>query len=151
MPLGDTLEKLFGGEVETTLETASLELIEAGDNFKSKTILPLKKYELAISFLETLSEDIDLEMEEVTQLHNANRLSYIRQTEPHFNPTKKNFVYEKPSDNIVPILNEAMVLAPNGNGLSRDQFVNVLKWLREEKARLNKPDSISAVQNYLRS
>lgn len=149
MALGETLEKLFGQEHETSVESAALELITSGDNIESKTILPATRYPLAFSFLQRLSQDIDEEMDEVTAIHNQNRINYMKLSNKDFKPTKANYRYQHLSDNIIPILNKTMVLMPSMRGLARDQFTSVLKWLREEKSKQQKPDSLTAMQNYL--
>lgn len=160
MGLGDTLEKLFNVETETSIESAAMEFVTAGPNIESKTILPFTKPVMAISFLQRLAQDIDQEMKEVTDIYNQTKLDDIREATRDWKPTKRkikeepyiaeSYRYERLSDNIYPVINKAMVFMPSVNGKSREQLESVLKWLREEKSKqFNKGDSISQVKQLI--
>jgi hypothetical protein len=147
MALGETLEKLFNVETEVTIESAATQLITAGENFKSKTKLPLTKYVLGVSFLEKMANDIDNEMEEVVAITNESKVMYMQNLKPEFRPKKEDYNKRKLSDNITPILNESMLLMPSIDGKAREEFKDVLKWLREERSKQPRQDSVSNIIN----
>lgn len=149
MAVLDTLEKMTGIDIDVTDVSVAKEFITAGDNFKSKTILPFTKYTLGVSFLERLGTDIDTEFEEIIQIHNLNRIETIKSANPNFKVSEKTFRYDKLSDVISVILNETMLLMPSNEGKAREQLENVLRWLREEKSKQQKPDSLTQIQQYL--
>lgn len=142
MGLGDTLEKLFSVEQEVSIESAIMEFVRAGENFKSKTHIPFHKSVLAISLLEKLGEDMDTEFEKIVEY--VNKDSGI----PLKVKGKINPEYERPTKFINEVLIEGMILEPNLNGEARNQLLQAIKFRQDVKIKTEK-DSLSKVNDWL--
>lgn len=146
--LADTLEGLFHSENETTLESAIMEFVTARENYKSKTIIPFHKTTMALSFITKLGEDMDDEFQEITEvLCSDMRIDY------RFKKGDKRGMINpnapRPSLFLNGIIEESMILEPNYEGLSRDQFGKAIIARREEKMVKKQQDSLTAIQQYL--
>jgi hypothetical protein len=144
MGLGDTLEKLFSVEQEITIESAIMQFVQSGENFKSKTHLPFRKASLSVSLLEKLGEDMDDEFNEITAY--VNKEANV----PYKIKGKLNPDFEQPSKFINEILIEGMILEPSIDGKARAELLEAIKFRQEIKIKRENQDSLSQINEWLK-